>query len=50
MLVGYARTSTVEQAAGLDAQLRELGATGCTKIFSEQVSSVGDRGKLILEG
>ncbi|MBE7184514.1 MAG: recombinase family protein [Methylobacterium mesophilicum] len=46
MLVGYARTSTAEQAAGLEAQLRDLGATGCTRIFSEQVSSVGEREKL----
>lgn len=41
-MVGYARTSTVEQVAGLEAQLRDLGAQGCTKVFSEQVSSVGE--------
>ena len=47
MLIGYARTSTAEQIAGLDAQLRDLGATGCTeKIFSEQVSSVAQRDQL----
>lgn len=46
MLVGYARTSTAEQAAGLEAQKRDLGATGCTKIFVEQVSSVGERQQL----
>jgi DNA invertase Pin-like site-specific DNA recombinase len=46
MLVGYARTSTVEQLAGLDAQRRDLGATGCTKLFIEQVSSVGKRDQL----
>jgi DNA invertase Pin-like site-specific DNA recombinase len=40
VLIGYARTSTVEQKAGLDAQLRDLQAAGCTKIFSEQLSSV----------
>lgn len=39
-LVGYARTSTVEQEAGLEAQVAELQAAGCTRIFSEQVSSV----------
>lgn len=44
--VGYARTSTLHQAAGLDAQLRQLQALGCDKIFSEQVSSVVDRGRL----
>lgn len=47
MLIGYARTSTSEQVAGLQAQLRDLEAvTGCTKIFSEQVSSVGQRAQL----
>ena len=40
MKVGYARTSTVEQKAGLDAQLRDLKAAGCEEIFVEQVSSV----------
>ncbi len=43
MLIGYARTSTAEQAAGLEAQRRDLGATGCTKLFVEQVSSVARR-------
>jgi DNA invertase Pin-like site-specific DNA recombinase len=46
MLVGYARTSTVEQHAGFDAQKRELKAAGCEKLFSEQVSSVATREKL----
>lgn len=47
MLVGYARTSTTEQIAGLEAQHRELLATGCTdKVFSEQTSSVGPRPQL----
>lgn len=40
MLVGYARVSTIDQDAGLDVQLRELGAAGCEKVFSEKVSSV----------
>lgn len=39
-LVGYARTSTLDQTAGLDAQERDLKAAGCTRIFREQVSSV----------
>jgi DNA invertase Pin-like site-specific DNA recombinase len=43
MLVGYARTSTIEQAAGLAAQRRDLKAAGCEKIFAEQVSSVAAR-------
>ncbi len=40
MLIGYARTSTIDQEAGLEAQLRDLRAAGCEKILSEQVSSV----------
>lgn len=40
MIVGYARTSTLDQTAGLEAQERELAQAGCTKIFVEQVSSV----------
>ncbi|MBF9029542.1 recombinase family protein [Rhodobacterales bacterium HKCCE3408] len=43
MLVGYARTSTMDQTAGLEGQLRDLAAAGCEKVFQEQVSSV-DRG------
>ena len=43
MKVGYARTSTLEQQAGLDAQFRDLKAAECEKIFSEQVSAVGKR-------
>jgi DNA invertase Pin-like site-specific DNA recombinase len=43
MLVGYARTSTLEQEAGLEAQLRELKGLGCEKVFQEQASSVGPR-------
>jgi DNA invertase Pin-like site-specific DNA recombinase len=46
MLVGYARTSTVDQAAGLEAQERDLKAIGVEKLFSEQVSSVAERGQL----
>ena len=45
-LVGYARTSTTDQEAGLDAQLRDLEAAGCTKIFREQVSSITERPQL----
>ena len=46
MKVGYGRTSTLEQQAGLDAQIRDLKAAGCEKIFSEQVSAVGKRPQL----
>jgi DNA invertase Pin-like site-specific DNA recombinase len=40
MIVGYARTSTVEQEAGFEAQKRDLDAAGVTKLFAEQLSSV----------
>lgn len=40
MLIGYARTSTFDQKAGIDAQIRDLKAAGCDKLFQEQVSSV----------
>jgi DNA invertase Pin-like site-specific DNA recombinase len=46
VLVGYARTSTTEQQAGFEAQLRDLEAAGCTRIFKEQVSSLGERAQL----
>lgn len=46
MLVGYARTSTLEQEAGLEAQLRDLQQLGCEKVFQEQASSVGHRTEL----
>ncbi|MCP1237012.1 recombinase family protein [Gluconobacter kondonii] len=38
MKIGYARTSTTEQLAGLEAQSRDLKEHGCERIFSEQVS------------
>ena len=40
MLIGYARTSTLDQSAGLDAQNRDLQAAGCERVYVEQVSSV----------
>lgn len=46
MIIGYARTSTVDQIAGFEAQLRELEAANCQKIFGEQVSSVSVRAQL----
>lgn len=45
-IVGYARTSTLDQVAGFEAQLRELTSAGCTKLFQEQVSSVAKRQQL----
>lgn len=46
MNIGYARTSTFEQVAGLEAQQRDLEAAGCKKVFAEQVSSVVQRDQL----
>ncbi len=45
-IVGYARTSTTEQVAGLAAQERVLNEAGVTKLFSERVSSVSARPEL----
>jgi len=39
-IIGYARTSTLDQTYGLDAQLSDLEAAGCAKVFKEQLSSV----------
>lgn len=46
MLVGYARTSTADQVAGLDAQTRDLRAAGCERVYAERVSSVAPRPEL----
>jgi DNA invertase Pin-like site-specific DNA recombinase len=46
VLVGYARTSTVEQETGLAAQERDLRVAGCQKVFAERVSSAARRDKL----
>ena len=43
MHIGYARTSTAEQIAGLESQERDLSAAGVERIFREQVSSVARR-------
>ena len=46
MIIGYARTSTVDQMAGFESQITELQSIGCEKVFQEQVSSVGNRVQL----
>src|SRR5687768_9513328 len=46
MIIGYARTSTIDQTAGFESQLRELKAVKCEKIFREQTSSVAVRAQL----
>lgn len=45
MLIGYARTSTTDQKAGLAAQLRDLAQASCEKVFQEEVSSVDKDGR-----
>src|SRR4051794_1442560 len=46
MIIGYARTSTADQSAGLLAQERDLKAAGAERVFREQLSSVAPRTKL----
>jgi DNA invertase Pin-like site-specific DNA recombinase len=46
MTIGYARSSTTEQEAGYDAQVRDLKAAGCERVFGEKVSSIGNRPQL----
>ena len=46
MQVGYARSSTVDQEAGFQAQIKALKAAGCEKVLSEKVSSVAERQQL----
>lgn len=43
MIVGYARTSTTDQKAGLEAQERDLKAAGVERIFLEQTGATGPR-------
>ena len=40
MQIGYARSSTIDQEADYQAQLKAL-TRGCEKVFAEKVSSVG---------
>ena len=48
MLIGIARTSTIEQVAGLEAQVQALRDYGCERVYQEQVSSVAEREQLTL--
>lgn len=49
MFVGYARTSTSDQIAGLEAQVRDLIDAGCQKHFTEQISSVSELRPMLVE-
>jgi DNA invertase Pin-like site-specific DNA recombinase len=44
--IGYARTSTVRQDAGLEAQLVILQREECEEVYQEKVSSVEPRAQL----
>jgi len=46
MIIGYARTSTLDQVAGFEAQLRDLEKSGCEQVYQEQTSSIGKRDEL----
>lgn len=43
MLIGYARTSTLEQMASLETQRESLTAAGCERVWEEQTSSMAAR-------
>ena len=43
MLIGYARTSTQDQKYSLEAQVEELKAAGCERLYQEEVSSVDSK-------
>lgn len=43
MIIGYARTSTTEQRAGLEAQERDLKAAGVSRVYREQTGATGPR-------
>ena len=46
MQIGYARSSTIDQEAGFQAQIKSLKEAGCEKVFAEQVSSLAEREQL----
>src|SRR5262245_15969111 len=46
MQIGYARSSTIDQEAGFQAQIKSLKEAGCEKVFAEQVPSFGEREQL----
>lgn len=44
--IGYARTSSLDQVAGFDAQIEALEKAGVDRIFKEQTSALGIRPEL----
>lgn len=48
MMIGYARTSTADQVAGLVDQVCDLKAAGCEKVYQEHASGKnGERPQLV---
>ena len=43
MIVGYARTSTIDQVAGFESQVAELQQAKAEKLFCEQISALSER-------
>ena len=46
MMIGYARTSTLEQKGSLETQRESLRGCGCERVYEEQISSVAVREQL----
>ena len=46
VIIGLARTSTLAQISGLEAQVRDLEAYVSERIFKNQVSSIAEREQL----
>lgn len=40
--IGYCRTSTTDQVAGIEKQAKDLESYGCSVVFKEHVSAVND--------
>lgn len=49
MIVGYARTSTTDQAAGLADQQQRLAEAGCDRVVAEEASAAEGRTRPRLE-
>ena len=49
MQIGYARSSTGDQEAGFQAQIKSLKAAGCEKVFAEQSTAQREQLEAALE-
>jgi DNA invertase Pin-like site-specific DNA recombinase len=52
MIIGFARTSTLDEEAGLDAQVHDLESLGCVRIFqkAEQCDGFGEGSSALEHG